>query len=95
LYVQNGSEINKRDNDGHTALFHATRQGHQNVVKLLLEQGADVEAGEPETGLTPLMEAAKEGHELIVNTILTFVSHTSTQSINFISKQTYLGCSSE
>ena len=48
LYVyqllQAGAELESRDHIGWTALFHATYAGHQNVVKFLLENGANMEA---------------------------------------------------
>lgn len=40
--LQQGAEIESRDHKGWTALFHATYAGHQNMVKFLLEQGADM-----------------------------------------------------
>ena len=37
--------IDQQDNKGCTALYHATRQGHQSTVQLLLKEGADTEIG--------------------------------------------------
>ena len=41
--LQNGAKIDAQDNRGWTGLHYATFQGHQNVVKLLLESGANKE----------------------------------------------------
>lgn len=41
--LQSGADINAMDNNGCTALFYATLQGHQNVVKMLLDNGAHME----------------------------------------------------
>ena len=35
--------LNAQDSQGHTALSYATRQGHHNCVRLLLESGADMD----------------------------------------------------
>lgn len=37
-----GSEIDKRDKDGKTALMMAVVNGHERLVKLLLDSGADL-----------------------------------------------------
>ena len=46
---------------GNTALTYACCGGYEDVVKILLEAGADVEH-QNENGHTPLMEAASCGH---------------------------------
>lgn len=63
--LQNGAKIDAQDKRGWTGLFYATYQGHHMVVQLLLENGADMELREYRFGLTPLLAAAKEGHEVI------------------------------
>lgn len=40
--IANGAQINATDYNNATALFHATREGHLEVVKFLLENGANV-----------------------------------------------------
>lgn len=47
----------------------------QNSVKLLLEHGADLETRDPQTGNTPLLEAAAAGHEVIFQCLLNQVIH--------------------
>ena len=46
---------------GNSALTYACCGGYQEVVKILLENGAEVEH-QNENGHTPLMEAASCGH---------------------------------
>ncbi|MDC7786623.1 ankyrin repeat domain-containing protein [Rhodoplanes sp. TEM] len=48
--------------DGHTALLVAARDGHTDMVRLLIEAGADVNAVEPVFGAVPLHKATYNGH---------------------------------
>ncbi|XP_074136515.1 ankyrin repeat and SAM domain-containing protein 3 isoform X2 [Sminthopsis crassicaudata] len=59
-----------KDIHGWTALFHCTSAGHQQMVKFLLDSGANANLREPTYGFTPLMEAAASGHEIIVQYLL-------------------------
>jgi ankyrin repeat protein len=45
--------VNQRDELGATALHHAALGGHRDVVRALVEQGADVNARDGEFGATP------------------------------------------
>jgi ankyrin repeat protein len=54
---------------GHTALIMAAGLGHADLVKLLLERGADVNAGNVFDD-TALHEAAAGGHEEVVSILL-------------------------
>lgn len=49
--------LNRYDNAGHTALFHASKNNHFDCVQFLLQQHADPNAGENEDQ-TPLSTAA-------------------------------------
>ena len=56
LLKQSKDTINDVDQNGQTALYHAARNNHFNAVKLLIENGADV--NKPCTdGQTPLYTA--------------------------------------
>jgi hypothetical protein len=61
--------VNKKDSHGRTALYWAAGNGHEAVVKLLLDKGADLEAKD-EWGQTPLSQAARNGHEAVVKLLL-------------------------
>ncbi|XP_060141434.1 ankyrin repeat and SAM domain-containing protein 3 isoform X5 [Globicephala melas] len=65
-----GAELEMKDIQGWTALFHCTSAGHQQMVKFLLDSGANANVREPVYGFTPLMEAAAAGHEIIVQYFL-------------------------
>src|SRR5437867_12012443 len=55
---------------GTTALLYAAQKGNPEVVKILLDHGADVNAKETLSGMTPVMFAAFKGHTTIVRMLL-------------------------
>ncbi|KAG0639665.1 glycerophosphodiesterase GDE1 [Tuber brumale] len=74
LLVEAGVDINYQDENGETALHHASRLGHVECVRVLLEgsdtQRADVELAEKNYGWTPLFVAAVEGKEGVVDLLV-------------------------
>jgi ankyrin repeat protein len=60
--------------DGHNPfpLYLAARGGHEGVVRLLLERGAEIDARNPGSaaGRTALVGAAEKGHEGVVRALL-------------------------
>ncbi|KAI1192637.1 hypothetical protein F5X97DRAFT_340069 [Nemania serpens] len=58
--------VNSKDNDGRTPLSWATEKGHGNVVRLLLERGADIDIRDKDTH-TALSYATRGSHKDIVN----------------------------
>ena len=64
-------DVQATDYHGNTALTWAAKQGHEGVVRLLLER-RDVNANIPDTkdGRTPLSWAAENGHEGVVKMLL-------------------------
>lgn len=61
--------IQERNAYGGTPLIWACKSGLLDTVRRLIDAGADVNFQSPE-GITPLMDAAYEGHTLIVQTLL-------------------------
>ncbi len=66
----NVSQVNQPIKDGFSVLNAAAENGHLEVVKFLIEHGADV--NQPvEDGSTALLLAAEEGHTAVVEYLLT------------------------
>ncbi|KAH0533932.1 hypothetical protein FGG08_007454 [Glutinoglossum americanum] len=65
-----GNPVNKRDGDGRTPLSWAAENGHEAMVKLLLEKRAELEPSDSKYGQTPLLFAAENGHEAVVKLLL-------------------------
>ena len=63
--LEQGADVNAKDNDGFTALMFAARDGQTDTVPALLAKGADVNAKDND-GRTALMRAKKKGHKEIV-----------------------------
>jgi ankyrin repeat protein len=61
-------QIDAATKGGETALYKASRYGHSDVVKLLLDAGADAELGYGEW--RPLSVSASEGHAEVVKALL-------------------------
>lgn len=71
LLQQNPSlDINIKDEDGYTALIHASVFGYKEVVHFLLDKGAELDAQDSHYGYTALMHASWQGHSEIVKLLL-------------------------
>lgn len=62
--------VNLKDNKGWDALTNASYKGHQNIVKILIANNADINTKEIFFNNTPLMWAAKREHEKVVELLL-------------------------
>ena len=62
--------VNKRDGSGYTGLHYASRSGHPDTIRVLLENGADPNAATPTGKVTPLHRAAYMGHTDCVELLL-------------------------
>ena len=69
LRIESCSDPNTQDNDGRTALMVASKNGHQQVVELLLNEKADLNI-QNNDGMTALMLASKNGHQQVVELLL-------------------------
>mgnify|MGYP005996091633 CR=1 FL=1 len=71
VLLDNGANINAVNSYNETALMHAASQGHANVVKLLLDNCADVDVNAVDIyGAKALMYAAHNGYKNIVELLL-------------------------
>jgi ankyrin repeat protein len=66
LLLENGADVNARDDEGYTALMEPAECGDQEVVEVLLAAGIDVNARNVE-GFTALQYAKEQGHTKIVD----------------------------
>jgi uncharacterized protein len=64
--IDKGAEVNKK---GWAPLHYAAANGHDDVVRLLLDKSAYIDAGSP-NGTTPLMMAARGDYASTVNLLL-------------------------
>ncbi|MFN0317949.1 MAG: ankyrin repeat domain-containing protein [Burkholderiales bacterium] len=63
-------EINRFDREGYTPLAYAAKSGCIEVVKLLLENGASLDAAAEYWRWTPLLRAANQWHAQVVRYLL-------------------------
>ncbi|TVY27700.1 putative ankyrin repeat protein [Lachnellula hyalina] len=70
LGLLNGNHPDLKDSHSRTPLLWAAERGHENVVKLLLDQGVGLDLMDSECGRTPLSWAAKNVHHVVVQLLL-------------------------
>ena len=69
--LKQGANVHAQTIGGFTALMHAAAGGHPEMVKVLLDRGADTEArGNYYKGETALMMAARRGHTEVVDLLI-------------------------
>ena len=64
------SDVNETDKGGFTALIYASFIGDKDIVKMLIEKKADVNAKSKRENETPLRSAAMNGHKEIVELLI-------------------------
>ena len=82
LLLKHGAHINCKSKDGITPILEAASNGHKNVVKLLLKEGADCSTNM----LAPFAKAAKGGHYEIIQ-LLIENSNALSDSLVFLQEQ--------
>ena len=63
-FVEQGVNVNYRDNDGNTLLYTALISNNPVAAKILIDAGADVNAPSAENGITPLIIATSRAEKL-------------------------------
>ena len=66
MFISEGININACDNEGQSALMRASLFGHNEMVRLLLDKGADIKIRNKETQSTALMEAVAGNHADVI-----------------------------
>ena len=69
MLLENGADVNEKDNEGWTALIWASANGHTKTVSILLEKGANVNA-KSYIDISALHQASLNGHTEIVEILL-------------------------
>ena len=84
LLEQDAALISARDSDGSTPLHCATWKGHQNVVELLLDLGADVNSrnNNDHWGTTPLHAAAHANQRAIAELLIAHGADVHAKNLN-------------
>ena len=70
LLLDHHADVDARDSDGATALWHAADLDDPSITATLLAHGASVEAADQASGDTPLIRAARVGRDRIVSLLL-------------------------
>lgn len=77
-------DVNWQDSNGVTALMLASREGHTELVRILLEKGAQVNM-QKKFGTSALIIASKRGHTEVVKLLLDHGAHVNKQGEGWMS----------
>ena len=68
--IRRGADVNWSDDRGACALLMASKNGHKEVVQILLSAGASVDKQARDSGTTSLMMATVKGHTGVVQVLI-------------------------
>ncbi|XP_074658535.1 SMC5-SMC6 complex localization factor protein 1-like [Tubulanus polymorphus] len=74
-FIRKGIHVDSEDTSGYTALHYASRHGMIEVCKVLLMNGAEVDARTRSGGVTSLQRAAYCGHVDIIRLLIAYKSN--------------------
>ncbi|MEE8269903.1 MAG: ankyrin repeat domain-containing protein, partial [Nitrospinaceae bacterium] len=94
-HLNEGADVNKKDDNGQTPLHHAAQSGRPEVAQTLIERGARVESRDNESR-TPLHLASKIGFAPMIDLLITKGArvHSQDKSGRVALHYTILGSSS-
>jgi Ankyrin repeats (3 copies) len=73
-FIKRRADLHNADSDGRACLHHACEEGHLMVVRELIDSNVNVNAvnvnAEGDLGYSPLMEAIKKGHTLVLQMLI-------------------------
>lgn len=78
--LKDGMDLSLTTMSGRTALMYAAESGMSDIVKLLIEHGADINASDRLMNLTALMYASMLGNEEVVDVLLSANADTQIRS---------------
>jgi ankyrin repeat protein len=70
LLLDNGANIEAKNTEGKTPLIRALSRGHENIVFMFLDAGADINARNKINGSTSLHKTASYGHTAVIQLLL-------------------------
>ena len=77
-----GGRVTMRNHQGFTPLLVAAQRGHTDICGLLLASGSDVNEVDSKIKLTALHYAAAEGHNVLVEALLSWEAQVNPQDYN-------------
>jgi len=78
--IAQGGDINVKNAHGQSPLHLAVKQGNSDVVQVLLENGAEVDAIETDSGCTSLHYAASLGHADLCESLVRYGANPDAQT---------------
>lgn len=80
-FLEKGANVNAFETGGQTALFHAASQGHAEMVRALIQRGADVDKRGFLQAMTPIMAAVSGVHEAVVEQLIAAKADLSERNV--------------
>ncbi|GMT19636.1 hypothetical protein PFISCL1PPCAC_10933, partial [Pristionchus fissidentatus] len=86
ILIDFGINVNKQDEFGNTALHYAVVEAQPSLVRRLMEAGADPTI-DNELEMTPLHEAARNGVDTFIETILAHAAYKDTSKLDAVDQE--------
>ena len=80
--IEDGADVNRKDDDGATCLIFAAMRGWLAISELLVDNSAEVDVQDAKSGWTALMQATYYGHKSIARLLIDSGADISLQASN-------------